>query len=93
MIELTRLNGKSLAVNADLIKFVEQAPDTVLTLVTGEKLVVKESSRTVMELIIEFRRSLLVAGGALMASSAPAAEPAAPDSEEDESQSRGSSRG
>lgn len=59
MIELTRLNGKSLAVNADLIKFVEQAPDTVLTLVTGEKLVVKESSKTVMERIVEFRRSLI----------------------------------
>jgi flagellar protein FlbD len=60
MIELTRLNGKSLAVNADLIKFVEQAPDTVLTLVTGEKLVVKESARVVMDRIVEFRRSLLI---------------------------------
>ena len=60
MIELTRLNGKSLAVNADLIKFVEQAPDTVLTLVTGEKLVVRESARSVMDLIIDFRRSLLM---------------------------------
>jgi flagellar protein FlbD len=59
MIELTRLNGKLLAVNADLIKFVEQAPDTVLTLVTGEKLVVKESSARVMELIVGFRRALL----------------------------------
>ncbi len=59
MIELTRLNGKSFAVNADLIKFVEQAPDTVLTLVTGEKLVVKESSQIVMQRIVEFRRALL----------------------------------
>jgi flagellar protein FlbD len=64
MIELTRLNGKSLAVNADLIKFVEQAPDTVLTLVTGEKLVVKESARVVMDRIVEFRRSLLIPNSA-----------------------------
>jgi flagellar protein FlbD len=37
MIWLTRLNSHPLAVNSDLIKFVEQAPDTVLTLVNGEK--------------------------------------------------------
>jgi flagellar protein FlbD len=59
MIELTRLNGKTLAVNADLIKFVEQAPDTVLTLVTGEKLVVRESASEVMARIIGFRRALM----------------------------------
>ena len=39
MIQLTRLNGHSMAVNSDLIKFVEQAPDTVITLITGEKVV------------------------------------------------------
>ena len=42
MIELTRLNGSPLAVNCDLIKYAEASPDTVLTLVTGEKLVVLE---------------------------------------------------
>jgi flagellar protein FlbD len=62
MIRLTRLNNQPIAVNADLIKFVEQAPDTVLTLVTGEKLVVKESTEQVMTLAVEYRRSLLVTG-------------------------------
>jgi flagellar protein FlbD len=61
MIRLTRLNNQPIAVNAELIKFVEQAPDTVLTLVTGEKLVVRESTEQVMRLAIEYRRSLLVA--------------------------------
>ena len=42
MIELTRLNGSPLAINCDLIKYAEAAPDTVLTLITGEKLVVLE---------------------------------------------------
>ena len=42
MIELTRLNGSPLDVNCDLIKYAEAAPDTVLTLITGEKLVVLE---------------------------------------------------
>jgi flagellar protein FlbD len=61
MIQLTRLNNHPLMVNSDLIKFVEKAPDTVLSLVTGEKIVVLESSEQVLEKIIEFRRVILSA--------------------------------
>lgn len=59
MIRLTRLNNQPLAVNSDLIKFVEQAPDTVITLVTGEKLVVRESAEEVLARIVGFRRAIL----------------------------------
>ena len=59
MIQLTRLNNQPLVVNSDLIKFVEKAPDTVLTLVTGEKLVVREAAEEVLAKIIEFRRTIL----------------------------------
>ena len=59
MVQLTRLNGHPLALNSDLIKFVEQAPDTVITLVTGEKIVVKESAEDVLERVLQFRRSVL----------------------------------
>jgi flagellar protein FlbD len=59
MIQLTRLNNQLLVVNSDLIKFVERSPDTVLTLVTGEKVVVKESVESVLAKIGEFRRSIL----------------------------------
>lgn len=59
MIQLTRLNNQGLLVNCDLIKFVESAPDTVLTLVSGEKIVVRESSREVLEKIIGFRRMVM----------------------------------
>ncbi|HUM07093.1 MAG TPA: flagellar FlbD family protein [Terriglobales bacterium] len=59
MIQLTRLNNHPLAVNSDLIKFVEQAPDTVITLVTGEKIVVRENAQEVLERILQFRRSVL----------------------------------
>ena len=59
MIQLTRLNNHPILVNSDLIKFVENAPDTVLTLVTGEKIVVRESSEQVLERIIDFRRTVL----------------------------------
>jgi len=59
MIQLTRLNNHPLVVNSDLIKFVEQAPDTVITLVSGEKIVVRESAQNVLERVVQFRRSVL----------------------------------
>ena len=59
MIRLTRLNGRSIALNSDLIKFVENAPDTVITLVNGEKMIVLETTVEVIQRVVEFRRSVL----------------------------------
>ena len=59
MIYLTRLNKVRVVVNSDLIKFVEDTPDTVVTLVSGEKLVVTETVEEVVEKIIRFRRQLM----------------------------------
>lgn len=59
MIQLTRLNNKPLMVNSDLVKFVEQSPDTLVTLITGEKIVVLEKADEVLARIIEFRRAVL----------------------------------
>lgn len=59
MIQLTRLNSHPLTVNSDLIKFIEQSPDTLITLVNGEKIVVRESVQEVLDRIVEFRRSVL----------------------------------
>ena len=58
MIRLTRLNNRTLVVNSDLIKFIENAPDTVITLVSGEKIVVLESADEVIARIVGFRRRL-----------------------------------
>ena len=58
MIRLTRLNNRPLVVNSELIKFIENAPDTVITLVTGEKIVVLETAEEVMSRIVEYRRRL-----------------------------------
>jgi flagellar protein FlbD len=58
MIRLTRLNNRPLVVNSELIKFIENAPDTVITLVTGEKIVVLETAEEVMARIVEYRRRL-----------------------------------
>ncbi|HEY0264304.1 MAG TPA: flagellar FlbD family protein [Granulicella sp.] len=59
MIELTRLNGNTLLINSDLIKYAEASPDTVLTLVTGEKLVVLESCDEVRERSLDWRVQVL----------------------------------
>jgi flagellar protein FlbD len=59
MIELTRLNGSRLSINCDLIKFVDSAPDTLLTLVTGEKLVVLEARVEVMRKVVEYRATVI----------------------------------
>ena len=59
MIQLTRLNNKPLIVNSDLIKFVEQAPDTLVTLISGEKIVVMEKPDEVLARILAFRRAVL----------------------------------
>ncbi|MGB8885625.1 MAG: flagellar FlbD family protein [Candidatus Korobacteraceae bacterium] len=63
MIQLTRLNNSRLAVNCDLIKYVEQAPDTVITLLSGEKLLVRETTEQVIERVRDFRRSVLLGTG------------------------------
>ena len=64
MIHLTRLNNTSLTINSDLIKFVEQSPDTVITLLNGEKILVRESAEQVLDRIVDFRRRLLAGTGA-----------------------------
>jgi uncharacterized protein YlzI (FlbEa/FlbD family) len=56
MILLTRLNHQPIALNADLIKWIESSPDTVITLITGEKLVVLETCERVIEAVVEYRR-------------------------------------
>ncbi|MCC6748474.1 MAG: flagellar FlbD family protein [Deltaproteobacteria bacterium] len=57
MIKLTRLNKSTLVVNSDLIEFMEVTPDTVITLITGEKIMVAEGIDDIISRIIAFRRA------------------------------------
>jgi len=83
MIRLTRLNNQPLIVNADLIKSVENAPDTVLSLVTGEKIIVRETAEQVLQAVIAFRRAILSGLAPLLPeTSLPAMNPM-PATEED----------
>ena len=59
MIEVTRLNGNPMALNSDLIKTAEASPDTMLTLINGEKLIVRESCNEVIERVLAYRAQLL----------------------------------
>jgi flagellar protein FlbD len=61
MIELTRLNGNPMVLNSDLIKTAEASPDTMLTLINGEKLIVREGCAEVMERVLAYRARLLAA--------------------------------
>ncbi len=56
MIKLTRLNGEVFLLNAELIRYVEERPDTFITLTTDEKLIVTERLDEVMRLAIEYQR-------------------------------------
>jgi flagellar protein FlbD len=58
MIRLTRLNHTSFVLNADLIEHVEDTPDTVITLFTGQILRVRESSDEVVRRTVEYRRAI-----------------------------------
>jgi flagellar protein FlbD len=58
MIKVTRLNGKEFVVNAELIQYLEETPDTVITLVNHEKLLVKEPVDEVIRRSIEYQRSI-----------------------------------
>ena len=59
MIELTRLNGRTMMLNSDLIKTAEASPDTMLTLISGEKLIVREEIAEVVERVLAYRARLL----------------------------------
>lgn len=56
MIKVTRLNDAQLVINADLIEFVEAIPDTIISLTTGKKIMVKESIDDVIAAVARFRR-------------------------------------
>ncbi|NLX61711.1 MAG: flagellar FlbD family protein [Tissierellia bacterium] len=59
MIKLKRLNGKEFVVNCDLIMFMEETPDTVITLTTGQKIVVTDRIDDIIHNIIKYKAKIL----------------------------------
>ena len=56
MIKVTRLNESELVINADLIEFVEAIPETIISLTTGKKIMIKETVDDIIERVAEFKR-------------------------------------
>ena len=58
MINLTRLNGAEIVVNANVVESLEATPDTVLSLTSGQKLAVRETISEVVEKVIRYQRQV-----------------------------------
>ena len=59
VISITRLNGSNMYINPELIQTVESTPDTVITLVSNKKFIVKDSPQEIAQRFIEYRRRTL----------------------------------
>ena len=58
MIEVTRLNDTKLLINSDQIEFVEETPDTVISFLSGKKIIVKESRQEIKNLVKSYRKDI-----------------------------------
>ncbi|MCR5278867.1 MAG: flagellar FlbD family protein [Lachnospiraceae bacterium] len=58
MINITKLNDVVLTINPDFIEVIEETPDTVITMSTGRKIIVKESRQEIINLVKSYRRDI-----------------------------------
>ncbi len=58
MIDVTKLDGKAVTINADLIETMEEIPETVITLTTGKKIIVKESRQKIKNLVKSYKQEI-----------------------------------
>ena len=58
MIVVKKINGQEMVVNCDLIETIEFTPHAVLSLTTGEKLILDETREELLKKIIEYKRSI-----------------------------------
>lgn len=67
MIQLSRLNGGIIAINPDLVTWIEVTPDTTIEFLNGDRIMVRESLQEVMDRVVQFRRSVIPPLGASVA--------------------------
>ena len=58
MIMLTKINRASIAVNSDMIEFIEETPDTVITMTNNDRIVVQESTAEIIKRVVRYRRMI-----------------------------------
>ena len=59
MIHITRFDKTILYVNPHQIEFMEETPDLVITMLSGRKIVTKDSFETVLNRIVEYRKRII----------------------------------
>jgi flagellar protein FlbD len=59
MIAVTRLDGASILLNADVVEWIEQTPDTLIGLLNGERVLVRESPDELVRRIVAFKQSVI----------------------------------
>ena len=57
MIRLSRLNGDEFILNAELIRYVERCPDTLITMTNGETLMVRETLDEVVRRTVTYHQA------------------------------------
>jgi len=65
MVPLSRLDGSQLFVNAEMIEFIEMAPNTVVSLTNGKKLIVRESAEEIISRVVDYKRRIIGVGAAI----------------------------
>ena len=58
MIHVTKINGKDMVLNCEMIQTVEANPDTTITMTTGLKIIVLESVDTIIDKTIHYKREI-----------------------------------
>jgi flagellar protein FlbD len=58
MITVTRLDDRVVVINAELIKMIESTPDTIITLINGDTLIVRENVDEVVRRAIDYARQI-----------------------------------
>ncbi len=58
MIQLTKLNGREFILNAEQIKTLEETPDTIVTLLSGEQMVIREKAQEVVRKAVDYLRTI-----------------------------------
>lgn len=58
MITISKLNGREITLNSDLIETIESLPDTTITMTTGKKIIVTESIDEIIDRIIKYKNKI-----------------------------------
>jgi flagellar protein FlbD len=58
VILVTRFDGSTLYINAELIRSIEHTPDTVITLTSDYKIVVRDTAEQILDRIVQYQRQV-----------------------------------